>query len=234
MLMGDPELGDNRGIEPTQLDADRLDTAQLQPHLFKMEEMSRHQSQRQGPMEIADNDRSAALAPALSQVGNQTERLNELLQAHRSCLGDMKLRSRRFNDSHKALHQTDESLVTQGERYTYQYTHGAHTMYRRTTDRDQLLRDRQRQRGHSVQVGKVRRYMRHRIQQTAQQVDATRGNPAIDARNLTAPLHPPLILTVEGRSAPRPPAKQRNVRNSPSSGNYPHALSWISDRGADN
>ena len=94
-------------------------------------------------MENAENDRATSLEKALAQVGTHTDRCVELLQVHQQCLKDVMLRSQGLNDPRKALGPNSEATVAQGERDAAQYFQGTRRMYQRTTDRAQIIRDRQ-------------------------------------------------------------------------------------------
>ena len=136
------DLDPNRIGQTNKLESSRLDTSRLQAQLFQIEEISRSQSRQKLTMAGAANDLATALETALTQVEAQAERHNELLRVHQTFLGNIKGRSQCFNDSQKALEMAEEAPTAKRERDTGPYTQGMQTLYRRTTDRDQMLRDR--------------------------------------------------------------------------------------------
>lgn len=148
-----------------------MDTARLQTQLYQMEEITKNQRDRQATMEGAENDLATALAKELQQLETQTDRHNELLGIHHTCLDDILNRSQGFNDSQKALEMTADALIAQRERDTEQYTQRMQTLYQRTSDHDHMLLGRRVQEEHSCYADQMRRTEMQMITERLQQME---------------------------------------------------------------
>ena len=110
----------------------------------------------------------------LTQAETQTTQHKELSQVHHSCLGDIRQRAEGFNNSQKALELTAEALISQRERDSEQYSHGVQTLYQKTSDHGQMLRERmlkgdQDRRTDQMQKNELAT-LRQRIQRMGQQM----------------------------------------------------------------
>ena len=155
MMVDDPELEGGPEAHAAQLGASRLETARMKTQLFQMEGISRDQGRRQVAMETTANDPATALATAMTQAENQTLRRDEPQPVHQMRLQDIKneiSRTKRFSEGIRALRRGIGHA--ESARDTAQYSQGMQTLYKRTTDHGQVIREGLTQGEHAEQVGK--------------------------------------------------------------------------------
>lgn len=111
--------------------------------LFQTEAVARAQNQRQLSTEGTANDLARSLAAALTQAALQTLGHNELSQQHQVCLEAINERLQSIGDSHRALEQTAEALITPRQRGNEQQAQGSPPLQQHAVSHDHASANRQ-------------------------------------------------------------------------------------------
>ena len=186
MIGDDPDLLDDHAQEPNVY-AMKMGTIRLQMQISKMEEATTNQAERQSKMENTANELTNALSNVLTQVETQTSQRKELLQIHHQCLEDIKSRSEDFSNSQKALEITAEAMIAQRDRDVEQYSHGMQSLYRRTSDQEQLLQERGQKDENDRQTEAMRKNELIQLNRRLQQLELDLSTAKLSSTTASAP-----------------------------------------------